>query len=240
MDALRGVDGVSPACSIHSVAIGEEIEHPFSQSIAFMWATLAASGTRDYARARERAEALLQLADRRSFPIWRGCGDGGMRRLPGVRWRDRIRSQADRRRTGLAAPRRQWQLAGIHTCDSRGGPHAIRQPRSCARAADGSDRRCQRSNARVLLPEIERLHAEVLLLTGQIDTPQAIVRIEAAAAHARQQGALALEWRATMALARLYACVGRDRGTQATARQLCGVHARVCVARPGRRQTAAG
>ena len=53
-------------------------------------------------------------------------------------------------------------------------------------------------------PRVERLHAEVLLLTGQINRPQAIARIEAAAAHARQQGALALEWRATMALARLY------------------------------------
>ena len=64
-------------------------------------------------------------------------------------------------------------------------------------------------SAKVLLPEVERLHAEVLLLTGQIDTAQAILRIEAAAALARQQGALALEWRATMALARLYAGMGR-------------------------------
>ena len=56
----------------------------------------------------------------------------------------------------------------------------------------------------MLLPEVERLHAEVLLLTGQIDAAQAILRVEAAAAHAKRQGALALEWRATMALARLY------------------------------------
>lgn len=86
MNALRCVDGVSPVCSIHSVAIGEEIEHPFSRSIAFMWATLAASGTRDYARARERAEALLQLADRHSFPVWRGVAMvacGGCRAFAG-------------------------------------------------------------------------------------------------------------------------------------------------------------
>ena len=44
-----------------AIAIGEEIEHPFSQSIAFMWATLAACSARDYARARERAETLLQI-----------------------------------------------------------------------------------------------------------------------------------------------------------------------------------
>ncbi len=36
-----------------------------------------------------------------------------------------------------------------------------------------------------------------------------MARIEAAAALARQQGALALEWRATMSLARLYCDIGR-------------------------------
>ena len=67
----------------------------------------------------------------------------------------------------------------------------------------------EKSSAKVLLPEVERLHAEVLLLTGQIDAAQAMLRVEAAAAHARQQGARALEWRAAMALARLYSGAGR-------------------------------
>jgi hypothetical protein len=55
-----------------AITIGGEIEHPFSQSVAFMWATLAACFARDYARAQERAEALLQISDRHNFPTWRG------------------------------------------------------------------------------------------------------------------------------------------------------------------------
>lgn len=72
----------------------------------------------------------------------------------------------------------------------------------------------------MLLPEIERLHAQALLLTGQIDAAQAITRIESAAALARQQGAVALEWRAAMALAPLYSSIGRD----AEARELLRSH----------------
>jgi predicted ATPase len=60
-----------------------------------------------------------------------------------------------------------------------------------------------------MLPEIERLHAEVLLLSKQIGSAEAMRRIGAAATLARQQGALALEWRATMSLARLQSELGR-------------------------------
>ena len=67
----------------------------------------------------------------------------------------------------------------------------------------------ERTGARVMLPEMERLHAEVLLSSGQIGSTEAISRIEAAAALARQQGALALEWRTTMSLARLHRDTGR-------------------------------
>jgi len=67
----------------------------------------------------------------------------------------------------------------------------------------------ERTGARVGLPETERLHAEVLLLTNQIGTTEAIARVEAAARLAQQQGALALEWRATMSLARLLSKIGR-------------------------------
>ena len=146
-------------------------------------------------------------------------GDGGVRRLPGACGRDRVRTQIDWRRARRATPGRQWELAGIHTRDSRHGPHAMRQPRSRARAADGSVGPCRKVPCQGAAPEIERLHAEVQLLTGQIDTRQAIARVEAAAAHARQQGALALEWRATMALARLYAGVGRHDEARAMLRR---------------------
>jgi hypothetical protein len=97
--------------------------------------------------------------------------------------------------------------------------HGIRNYAAAREHAETLQQLCDRY-ARVLLPEIERLHAEVLLLTGQIDAPQAIARIVAAAALARQQVAVMLEWRAAMALAPLYSGAGRD----AEARELLRTH----------------
>ena len=201
-----------------AVAIGEEIEHPFSQSIAFMWATLAACGTRDYARARDRAEALLELADRHSFPVWRGVAMvacGACRAFAGeTEFGLKLIGE------GLVAQRQagngSWLGFTLVTAVA-----AHMQCGNLGRALElltEAIAHAERSHARVLLPEIERLHAEVQLLTGQIDTRQAIARVEAAAAHAGQQGALALEWRATMALARLYAGVGRTAEARAVLR----------------------
>jgi len=193
-----------------AIAIGEEIEHPFSQSISFMWATLAACGTRDYARARETAEALLQLSDRHGFPVWRGVGMvalGACRAFAGeTEFGLKLIGE------GLVA-QRQLGMGGWLGFTLVTAVTAHMQSGNLARALElltEAMAHAEKSHARVLLPEVERLHAEVLLLTGQIDTPHAIVRIEAAAALARKQGALALEWRATMALARLHASVGRD------------------------------
>jgi len=192
-----------------AMAIGEEIEHPFSQSISIMWATLAACGMRDHALARQRAEALLQICDRHSFPVWRGvamvaCGA--------------CRSRAGETEFGLKliaeglVAQRQAGMGGWLGFTLVTAATAHMQTGNLGHALDlltEAMAHAEKSHARVLLPEVERLHAEVLLLTGQIDTPQAILRVEAAAVHAGQQGALALEWRATMALARLHASAGR-------------------------------
>jgi len=201
-----------------AVAIGDEIEHPFSQSIAFMWATLAACGTRDYTRARSRAEALLELADRHSFPVWRGVAMvacGACRALAGeTEFGLKLIGE------GLVAQRQggngSWLGFTLVTAVT-----AHMQCGNLGRALElltEAIAHAEKSHARVLLPEIERLHAEVQLLTGQIDARQAIARVEAAAVHAGQQGALALQWRATMALARLYAGVGRDGEARAMLR----------------------
>ena len=66
-----------------------------------------------------------------------------------------------------------------------------------------------KTGAGFMHPETLRLHAETLFAAGQIDVQQAIARIEVAVGLARQQGALALEWRATSSLARLHASAGR-------------------------------
>ncbi len=175
-----------------------------------MWATLAACGTRDYALARERAETLLQISDRHGFPLWRGLAMvacGACRALAGeTEFGLKLIGE------GLVA-QRQTGMGGWLGFTLVTAVTAHMQSGNLGRALElltEAIAHAEKSQARVLLPEVERLHAEVLLLTGQIDTPQAIARVEAAAAHARQQGALALEWRSTMALARLYAGVGRE------------------------------
>jgi len=193
-----------------AIAIGEEIEHPYSQSIALMWATQAACGRRDYARMREHAEALLETCDRHNFPGWRGMAlvaCGACRALAGeTEFGLKLISE------GLVA-QRQTGMGGRLGFTLVTAAMAHMQSGNLGRALElltEAITHAEKSHARLLLPEAERLRAEVLLLTGQINTAQAILRVEHAAALATQQGALALEWRATMALARLYASVGRD------------------------------
>ena len=135
-----------------AVAIGEEIEHPFSQSIAFMWATLAACGTRDYVRARERAEALLQLADRHSFPIWRGVAMvacGACRALAGeTEFGLKLIGE------GLVAQRQggNGSWLGFTLVTAVTAHMQSRQPRSCARTADRSDGSCRKITRQGVAP----------------------------------------------------------------------------------------
>ena len=198
-----------------AVTIGEEIEHPYSQVIALMWATLACHGIRNYLAARERAETLQQLCDRHGLPVWRGLGmivSGACRTFAGET-EFGLKLIAE----GLVAQRQLGLGTWMGTLLATAAEAYIRAG-DFGRALElltEAMAHAEKSSARVLLPEVERLLAEVLLLTGKIDPAEGMVRIESAAAHARQQGALALEWRATMALARLYGDAGRqDEGRE--------------------------
>jgi predicted ATPase/class 3 adenylate cyclase len=203
-----------------AVAIGTEIEHPMSQIIGSMWATLACHGIRDYVSAREHAETLQQLCERYGIPVWRGLGmlASGACRTHAGETEFGLKLIAE----GLVAHRQFGMASWLGTLLAISAAAYVKAG-NLGRAHElltEAIAHAEKSHARVLLPEIQRLHAEVLLLTGQIDAPQAIVRIEAAAALARQQGAVALEWRAALALARLYSGLGRD----AEARELLRKH----------------
>jgi len=87
-----------------AVSIGEEIEHPFSQSIAFTWATLAACSARLRAGEGACRDVAADCRPAQPLPIWAGHGD--LRRLPGACGRKRIRTQVDRRRTWQATAQR--------------------------------------------------------------------------------------------------------------------------------------
>ena len=67
-------------------------------------------------------------------------------------------------------------------------------------------------------PDMLRVEAEIALGLGQIDLRTARARLESAIALAREQSALALEWRAACSLAQLLA----DNGELPEARQLLG------------------
>jgi len=207
---LCGYAGEAVDLADQAIAIGAEIEHPFSQVIAYMWATLACHGTRNYTLARERAEALLQLCERFGFPAWRGLAmvvSGACRTLAGET-EFGLKLIAE----GLVAQRQfgmgSW-LGAVLATSAEAHIRAGNLGRALELLAEAIAH-AEKSHAKVLLPEVQRLHAEVQLLSVQIDTPLALARVEAAAALAREQGALALEWRATMVLSRLHAGVGRD------------------------------
>jgi predicted ATPase len=199
-----------------AIAISEEIEHPFSQSIALMWATAAACNARDRRRAQAHAETLLQLSDRHGFPAWMGVGmvtSGACRAHEGeTEFGLKLIAEGlgRQRRSGVGSAL-GFTLVTAATAHMQCGNlgHALELLTEAIAHAE-------KSGARVLLPEVQRLHSEARLQTGQIDTAEAILRIEAAAALAEQQGALALEWRATMALARLYSEVGRHEEARET------------------------
>ena len=192
-----------------AIDIGEEIEHPFSQSLARMWTMHAAYCAREYSLARECAEALLQVCERHGFPQWSGMGmvvSGTCRLLAGeTEFGLKLIGEGlvVQRRLGLQS----WAGSLLMISAT-----AHMQCGDLGRALEllaEAIAHIERTGAKVMLPEVERLRAEVLLLTNQIGATEAIGRIEAAARLARQQGALALEWRATMSLARLLSKIGR-------------------------------
>ena len=201
-----------------AVSLSESLEHPFSHALGLWWSTMAVFSAREYTVARERADELVLVSDRYGFRQWKGTGlvvSGACSALAGERqFGVRLIEEGidEHRQTGLMGWM-GWVLAIAASAHIRGGDLA-RAHELIAEAAE----QFAKTGAGLFRPEIERLQAEVLLQTGQIDAPQAIARIEAASALARQQGALALEWRASMSLARLYCDLGRHDQARALLR----------------------
>jgi predicted ATPase len=205
---LTGHTDEAVRLAYQAVAIGNEIEHPFSQCMARMWAMHALYSAREYALARECAEALLQVCDRQGLPQWSAGGmvvSGTCRVLAGeTEYGLKLIGEGLRpTRIGVQS----W-LGILLTISATAHMQCGNPGRALEQLAEAIAH-IERTGARVGLPEAQRLHAEVLLVTNQIGTTEAIARTEAAARLAQHQGALALEWRATMSLARLLSEIGR-------------------------------
>jgi len=205
---LTGYPDEAVQLAHRAVAIGKAIEHPFSQSMALMWAMHAVHGAREYTLARECAEALLQVSERHGFPQWLGMSmvvSGSCRVLAGeTEFGLKVIGE------GLGMQRRvgpQSWLGSVLAISATAYMQCGNHGRALELLAEAIAH-CERTGAKVMLPEIERVHAAVLLATRQIDATAAVARIEAASEQAREQGALALEWRAAMSLASLHSDMG--------------------------------
>ena len=192
-----------------AIAISEKIEHPFSESLAWLWSTYAAWGVRDHKLARERAEALQKVSERHNFRQWIGVGMivSGACRVHAGETDFGLKLIEE----GLGKQRQFGQVAQqsfMDTIAAMGHLEVGNSARALELLADAVDV-CAKTGAGFMHPETLRLHAETLLATQQIDIPQAIARIEKAVDLARQQGALALEWRAASSLARLHISTGQ-------------------------------
>ncbi|MBL8385782.1 MAG: AAA family ATPase [Burkholderiales bacterium] len=209
---LAGYPDEAMRLAARALAIGEEIEHPFSQSLAWFWATIAAFGTRDYALARNHAEALSQACGKHGFRQWSGLGmvvAGACRAMAGeTGFGLKLVEQAVIEHRQFGPP--NW-TGILLTCAATAHVHAG-DPAHALELLTEAIGISTKTGVGILRPEMQRLQTEVLLLAKQIDSMEAIARLEETTALARQQGALALEWRATLPLARLYAGLGnRDR-----------------------------
>jgi class 3 adenylate cyclase/predicted ATPase len=192
-----------------AVAIGEETEHPHSQAIARMWAMHAAYNTREHTLARGYADRLQEVCERHGFPQW-GCAgtvvSGACHVLAGeTEFGLKLIGE------GLVVQRQIGLQSWLGTLLLISATVHV-QCGNLGRALEmlvEAIAHIERTGGKLMLPEVERVHAEVLLLSRKIGSAEATARIASAAGLAQQQGAIALEWRATMSLARLYGELGR-------------------------------
>jgi class 3 adenylate cyclase/predicted ATPase len=195
--------------SDRAIGISEKIEHPFSESLAWMWATQAAWGARNHELARDRAESLLSVSERHNFRQWIGMSlvISGACRVHTGETEFGLKLVEE----GLGKQRQFGQVSQQSYLDAIGAMVHLEVGNS-ARALELLAQALAvhvKTGAGFMQPETLRLHAETLFAAGQIDVQQVIARIESAVELARQQGALALEWRATSSLARLHVSTGR-------------------------------
>ena len=169
-----------------------------------------------------RAEELIALCEKNKYPQWLG---GGLV-MSGVA------------RTARGSTEQGLRLVDVGLKAHRTAGHAGISLMLLAFAAEahlrvGNDARAldllaeaiavsEKSSVGWYRPEVLRLQSEVLLQSKQIAAPDAIARVEHAAWLAKSQGAVALEWRAVTALARLLAQEGRAEQARDRLRSVCG------------------
>ncbi len=204
-----------------AASIGRDLDHPFSLSLAHMWGGFAFYCAGEYTRARVAGEELTAICQKHGFNQWLGTGlilSGASRTAQGdTEFGLKLVEE------GLKEFRTSGQFSQypLHLAIS-GEAHL--HVGNNARALDlfsEAIERSEKSHIGWYRPEIQRLQAETMLQSGQIGVDDAILRVDAANSLAREQGALALEWRAVTALGRLLMQNGQHAQAQERLRAVC-------------------
>ena len=203
-----------------AVSIGTELNHPFSLTSAYLWTALMLHNTRDYAATQATSELLIATCEKYGFGQWVGIGLvlSGASRVGQGDTAFGLKLVED----GLKANRTTLQLSLFPLVASAGAEahlHAGDHVRALAllsEAIEVSDK----TGMGLHRPEVQRLHAEAMLQSGSIRIEEAILRVGDAANRAKEQGAVALEWRASISLARL---LERNRRPELARERLCEI-----------------
>lgn len=208
---LMGHVGEALELAEKSIVIGQELDHPFSLSLAFVWSNFVFACAGQHIRAGRCAEDLIALSDQHGFKQWIGSATimlGAAQVTQdstsfGLKLVERgIEAQ---RATGL----KMWEpflVTAAAEAHLRVGNHAraldlLTEAINLARSL----RACW------YLPEMERLRADALLQTGTINLIEAGHRFDEAARLAADQSARVLQWRAELSLSRVLMQQGRRR-----------------------------
>ncbi len=192
------------------VEFARERAHPFSLSIALLFAAWVRQLRREPEEAREAAEALIAVATEQGFPEWLGWGEF-------VRgW---ARAEAGRPGAGIAEMERGCAAVTGTRSNFRSSARAclaaayLREGRA-AEALATVEKECavlDETGARAFEAELHRLAGEAL---GRCEgpSPAAEARLRRALETARRRGGLALTLRAATSLARLWTDTGDPTG----------------------------
>lgn len=212
---LTGHVGEALELAEKSIVIGQELDHPFSLSLALVWSNFVFACAGQHVRARRCAEDLIALSEQHGFKQWMGSATimlGGAQVAQGATsFGLKLVEQGveAQRTTGL----KMWGpflFAAAAEAHLRAGNHA----RALDLLTEAIDL-ARNLRAGWYLPEMERLRAEALLQTGSINLIEAGHRLDEAARLAAEQSARVLQWRAELSLARVLAKQGERDAARA-------------------------
>jgi predicted ATPase/class 3 adenylate cyclase len=186
-----------------SVTLAKELDHSLSLATAYLFSLQVLHYIRDHPAVVARAETLLALCEKHRFPQWVGSGlvlsgvshvaqgstDLGLKLID-----DGLKAQRASGHVGISL-----MLLALAADSHLKLGNAGRAVELLTEATELADK----SHVGWYRPEVVRLQAELMLQTRQIAVDDAFARVEHAAWLAKDKGSIALEWRATTALARL-------------------------------------